>query len=361
MANETMVAEKPEIKNMEIPAKPELTAEESSGSVTAEVAASAEKSQPAETAQESGNDTPGEHGQDTSQPIIIPTVVFHIKGIFKGQTEESPKGALFVTLNNTGGVQLCDVLVTSVKDTALPDMQQDAAAFYQKYLEFQKTAVVNAEITLSLREIFRLKLTRPKSIDFLQKIITGRNIEIEDEIRTWMKDVLKEEFILTVASELPPEKEDEEKKDALEDEFEIRLKAQFAIDPVKGKTVKQLNKGERLVVKIVDERRTGEYLMLLLGAKKEGKEKPVTGEVIRAEEMPNDRYKIFVRFGPGVYGEGWVGASVKLKTVQSEEEIEPPPPPVFMGVQMSITLPVFIELLAVFLIIVLLSLWGTIK
>lgn len=359
MANETMVAEKAEEKSMESPhAKNEDAADSgrtppSDKDMTAEAKTSA-------AAQES--ESSGESQQAASEPIIIiPTIVFHIKGSFRGQTEEKPKGAFFITLNNTGAVQLCDVLVTSVKEAVIPDSQQDANTFYQKYLEFQKTAVLNSEITLPLREAFRTNLTRAKSIDFLQKIATGRNIEIEDELRAWMKDILKEEFILHVVSEVPPEEEEEEKKDILEDEFEIRLKAQFAIDPVKGKTVKQLNKGEKLVVKIVDERRTGEYLMHLLGAKKEGRENPITGEVIKAEEMPNDRYKIFVKFGPGIYGEGWIGASVKLKTILSEEEIKPPPPPTFMGVQMAITLPVFIELLAIFLIIVLLVLWGTIK
>lgn len=356
MANETMVAE----RSSEQASDGELERDGKDVSADTIKSVSEEKTQAGDkTSQPQSDETVASQTQQKIE--IMPAIVFHFKGIFKGTAEDGPRGAFFITANNTGGVQLCDILATSAKDAALPDPQQEAAVFYQKYLELQKTAVLNSEIMLPLRETFRSKLTRAKSIEFLQKIATGRNIEIEDEIRGWMKDILKSDFILTVAAEVPPEEEEQEKKDALEDEIEIRLKTQFAIDPVKGKTVKQLNKGEKLVVKIVDERRTGEFLTHLLGAKKEGKDVPIVGEVLRAEEMPNERFKIVVRFGPGVYGEGWVGAAIKLKTVESEDDITPPPPPMFMGMEMSITLPVFIELLSVFLIIVLIALWGTIK
>lgn len=353
MANEQMVAEKPAEQSMEAPA-PAVKQESAPGAVDP----AGKPQETPETAQT--EDAAAEEA--TVQPIeIIPTIVFHLKGIFKGQGEESTQGAFFVTSNNTGGVQLCEVYATIAKEAALPDLQLPAKEFYPKFLEFQKNAALNAEITLPLREAFRGKLNRQKSIEFLRKIATGSNIEIEEELRAWMKEVITTDFVLNVAAEVPLEDEAEEPKDALEDEFEVRLKVQYAIDPAKGKLIKQLNKGEKLIVKVVDERRTGEFLTTLLGAKKEGKEVPVTGEVVKAEEISADRFKVIVRFGPGIYGEGIVGASIKLKTVQSEEEIAPPLPPRFMGVEMTITLPVFIELVALFMILVLVALWGTIK
>lgn len=111
----------------------------------------------------------------------------------------------------------------------------------------------------------------------------------------------------------------------LEGEPLITLKIEPVLDPVHGKPVSELEPGEEIWVKIIDERDVGKYLAGLLGGRDEitGLPKPIFVPVESIERTEAGNAHLTIRFGPGIMGEALVPEDVKVR-VGAVAETKPP-------------------------------------
>lgn len=117
----------------------------------------------------------------------------------------------------------------------------------------------------------------------------------------------------------------ETEKEALKEEKkEIILKLAPVIAPVSGVRITDLKVNDRILTYIVDKTELGLYLAELMGARKEKKLIPVISQVFSIENMGEDKIKLTVKMGSGIFGETIISNEiniVKLFTEEEEEEV----------------------------------------
>jgi len=102
----------------------------------------------------------------------------------------------------------------------------------------------------------------------------------------------------------------------------VLLKVEPVLSPVRGVPATELEIGDQILVKIIDEREIGEYLCELLKGKDESGERiPITAlikEINKQEET--DNLSVIVQFGPGIAGKMIIPPEVKIETPFSIQE-----------------------------------------
>ncbi len=237
-------------------------------------------------------------------------------------------GIIYAVLNaKEGYVSTLDCVFTSKTDSILPPVNLSGTDFEKALSQYKQQYVINSQVTIPLKDVLRT-IFSPEEIKRLQGMENTEE-EISAVILKSIKDVTKDD--IQISCELNFDEEKKEEKEELdgiskkekeeEKEIEIYLRSQLAIDPVHGKTIFELCRGDKLLVKVVDDRPIAEYLSFLLSSTK-GDESTLThicAPVYRAEEIEENKYRLLVKFGPGVYGETVVLPSVKIKIVKEEE------------------------------------------
>ncbi len=101
----------------------------------------------------------------------------------------------------------------------------------------------------------------------------------------------------------------------------VLLKVEPIVSPVKGIAVSELQIGDPVKVKIIDDRDIGSYLNNLLGGITEtGDIKEVIANVKSIEKnLDTDNYNVVVEFGPGIGGVMNLAGEIKILTPISEE------------------------------------------
>ena len=112
----------------------------------------------------------------------------------------------------------------------------------------------------------------------------------------------------------------------LKEEIHIRnislvlLKIESVLSPVTGIPANELQVGDEILVKIIDERDIGDYLAKLLSGKKQGEPVPIPAaitEINKQEETEN--LMVMVQFGPGIAGKMIIPPEVKIETSEYKE------------------------------------------
>lgn len=167
--------------------------------------------------------------------------------------------------------------------------------------------------------------------ELIFKVLTESNsaIKIEQE----------EVDLFRIHRSITPDESSDENKDekievestdnsdnAVKEEIHIRnislvlLKTEPVLSPVRGTLLSELQLGDEIMVKIVDEREIGEYLADLLKAKKDNNVIPIPAtikDIKKQDETGN--MMILVQFGPGIAGKMYVPADIKIEVPFSEE------------------------------------------
>lgn len=253
-----------------------------------------------------------------------------LKGVFKVLPEEKAKGTfLILAYGETGEILYTDITTTQDAQARLPATTISWQEFEVALSHFKKRYLFDAQTTLPLRNSL-LSLGPDLIKDLYQKALQLKEEEIysiiKDEMKKGLpvdKDIdlkLNSEIILRQDYQKVVEQKAEIKeKEETEEEKTVYLKVQVAIDPVKGKLVSELNKGEKLLVKIVDDSNLAQYLSSLLGGRNGEELIPLPAYAMWAEEKEMERFRLVVKFGPGVYGESIISDKVKIKVVEEKD------------------------------------------
>lgn len=117
----------------------------------------------------------------------------------------------------------------------------------------------------------------------------------------------------------------------------VTLRMQVAIDPVSGKRIPELVVGEKLLVRIADDRPLAQSIANLL------KKSPTLGtgdrllaEVKEAIQLEPDRYKLIAQFEQGILGECPVSENLKVKVVP-DPVLSPEEVPHLLGIPIRIS------------------------
>jgi hypothetical protein len=87
-----------------------------------------------------------------------------------------------------------------------------------------------------------------------------------------------------------------------------------------GHPVDDLEEGDQVMVKIIDNREIGKYLAKLLGTNlQDGKSPFIPASIKEIKRIQDpDSYRIISELGPGIYGESWVLPATKVKLANPE-------------------------------------------
>lgn len=102
------------------------------------------------------------------------------------------------------------------------------------------------------------------------------------------------------------------------------LRCELVVAPVNGLRATQLLPGMPVAVRIIDDSEIGQYLARLLGAPAQPDGAPLVAPVERVERLDSGRFRVEVRFGPGIVGHAVVDGEVRVKTGNLPQGRVPP-------------------------------------
>lgn len=278
--------------------------------------------------------------------------ILWIQGVAQGENER----ALFTLagyLKQTGHL-VSEVFVTTEK-VDMPSTDLTPLDFRAALYTISRNAMAEGEKTIALRNTLQgMPLSEwakayqtEKEKGLKQKVESSLAGEIsklfpeaqmrigfmvveEKEYQSWQEQKRK----IAIGSE--QEEEELQKGQALPQEISLRV--QVAIDPAHGKGVSDLYQGEKVLVRIADDRPLAQSIAQLLLAKSgnEWGEGKLIAEAQEAVLLPSGRYKLYLRFGPGILGECVLSDKVKVKVIP-EAELEPEELPELLGMPVKVT------------------------
>jgi hypothetical protein len=116
------------------------------------------------------------------------------------------------------------------------------------------------------------------------------------------------------------ETEHREEKASVKDQSLVVLKVDPVLSPVSGVSIKELEFGDEIQVRITDERDIGDYLAELLGGKIDSIRVPVFTKIIEVKDLGDGNVGVFTQFGPGIVGMFKVPEDVRVVTKRETEE-----------------------------------------
>ena len=160
-------------------------------------------------------------------------------------------------------------------------------------------------ITGDLNVVLKLKVERSDAFEINKGMVKENIFEDEDE---------------------PVKEEKKERKPEHEKNQIIVLKVDFELDPLEGVRLSELNIGDTVNVRMIEDSQLALYISgLLKGIDSENS----TGNIFPSElkeikVLDDGGISILVQFGPGIYGKAYYGEDVKIKPAYSyEEEAKP--------------------------------------
>ncbi|ADL12810.1 DUF4899 domain-containing protein [Acetohalobium arabaticum] len=171
------------------------------------------------------------------------------------------------------------------------------------------------------------------------------NKKIELEIGTGL--LTKTQLARKTTVEFDDNKEDEE-EETENMQLSIYLKSVPVISAIKGCKVKELEIGDEILVRIIDEREVGRYLAELISTEEKG---VAVGKItdIHFNEQ-SDRYTLMLEFGPKIYGKLLVKGEIKIALRDKQEETN-------IGFELGFPIGLILLFLLLVIIIILLLLY----
>lgn len=103
----------------------------------------------------------------------------------------------------------------------------------------------------------------------------------------------------------------------------VLLKIEPVLSPIKGTPVNELQTGDQIMVKIIDEREIGNYLGDLLGGRVNNSIVPIPATIMEMQwQEETENVMIMVQFGPGIAGRMFVPPEIKIETPITEELVK---------------------------------------
>jgi len=115
------------------------------------------------------------------------------------------------------------------------------------------------------------------------------------------------------------DKELENRRAKKKDKSLIVLKVDPVLSPVNGVSINGLEFGDRIQVRITDERDIADYLAELLGGKVGSIRIPIFTKIVEIKHLESDNIVVLTHFGPGIMGMFKVLSDVKLVTDERTE------------------------------------------
>lgn len=130
---------------------------------------------------------------------------------------------------------------------------------------------------------------------------------LEPEVK--IKDVAEEKKEPEVVQKIEKEKK----------ELGFVLEVALSISPLSGILVPDLRRGDRVIVKIIDEREVGMYIARLMGGRRDNKIIPIIAYVEDVVPISEHDVKVIVNLGPGIKGEATENIEVRAMIASSGE------------------------------------------
>jgi hypothetical protein len=238
--------------------------------------------------------------------------------------DKKPAGAIFIILD-AGSEKLKELLVgvTNTEGAFLPDVKLGWREFKKRIYDFQKEYLQNSNLILVLRKEIENRLSNPEGVTEILNFLKKNQLE---ELKIYFKYLIKEKIAsdleINLNSEIWEGIKDEKKEDEKIQKKEIYLNIQIGCDNKKGKSVRELKKGEKILVKILPANSSEEYLSFLLKGKIGEENFPVVAEAEKIKELDNENFLFIVKFGPGIFGRTVVKNDIKVVTLE-KDKVEP--------------------------------------
>lgn len=144
------------------------------------------------------------------------------------------------------------------------------------------------------------------------------NKKIELEIGTELLTKTQLDQKTTVELNNNKEEEEKEEEETEKTQLSIYLKSAPVISAVNGCKVRELEIGDKILVRIIDEREVGRYLADLISTEEKG---VAVGKIIDIHfNEQSDRYTLMLEFGPKIYGKLLVEGEIKIALIDELEE-----------------------------------------
>ncbi|MBU2599171.1 hypothetical protein KJ849_01105 [bacterium] len=187
-----------------------------------------------------------------------------------------------------------------------------------------------------IKEIFRSK---NKKTQFFQALKEGSYDLFKEWLKEEVANVINDNNLelkadINLISTLEPESKIKSGKEEREEprivqkverekkEAYLALEVALAVSPLTGILVSELRKGDRVIVKIIDNREVGRYIATLMGGRKENQIIPLVAYVEEVIPVSNHEVKVLVNLGPGIKGEAPENIEVKVILASSFEKLK---------------------------------------
>ncbi len=195
------------------------------------------------------------------------------------------------------------------------------------------------------------------------KVLTESNcaikIEIE-EVDLFRLHKSSDEYIIKREEEhdLDDDKSEDYDEKKQKEEVHIRnislvlLKIEAVLSPIKGIPISEMQPGDQIMVKIIDEREIGDYLAKLLGAKENEELLPVSATIKEMSvQEETGSVMMLVHFGPGIAGKMFIPPEIKVETPVFENEDEKFEVSGFFKMNPVVVIVILIAIFIIFLIL----------
>lgn len=270
--------------------------------------------------------------------------IFVIRGKFVAQTVKI-YGSFIIFYNQKNKAVDKVVVIAKTEDRSAIefDFEKGWNIFLQGLNDYQRKNATEIDV----QSKFINAISGPKVISIFDKIFNKKEIDYEE-----LKSFFEEIFIgiagdINIAIKLKVDRSDafevnkgnisendivfkdekrednknEQKKSNLEQNQILLLKIDLELAPVDGRPLSELQPGELIGVKIVDDRPIAHYIASLLsGNTFEFEQNKIVFAELKDIKLTDNGILVRVEFGPGIYGETYYGEDVKVKIARLDNE-----------------------------------------
>lgn len=287
---------------------------------------------------------------DGAKRIIeaVPKDIFAVKAKFITQIT-GYYGALFFCYDEKEKkIKRTMAVIGDDKEIGKFELSLDWREFEQQLYQYAKEKKVDAAKIEQLKKLINsrefveklsgiLKSSRPVNreslnnilLDELYNIFADTNIALKFEIDmtdafALNKSLNDSNLFLDDEKKLGKEGDElESKKESRKNQSLIVLKVDPVLSPVRGISIRELEFGDEIQVRITDERDIADYLATLLGGKVDSIRIPIYAKIVDVKELEGDNAGVIVQFGPGIMGMFKIPSDAKVVTrAVAEEEPE---------------------------------------
>lgn len=260
-----------------------------------------------------------------------------------GRRRVKTQGLLLLLANGLkGSILRLETLITHAQEELPSELDIDWQAFHRTLDQLRDELRINKKLSYELRDHLMQGLRAGEINRLYRQLREGQKESVVEALRDLLIERIGEELEIELAYDLltrfqydagdgegevsveGPDREDAGEDDRevapqKESELNIYLKTEPVIDPVGGRTAGDIEIGDQIMVRLIDDREVGRYLTHLLGGIREDSRVPIRAEVREKERLPSGRCQIVVCFGPGIWGRFCSESELKLKSLAADE------------------------------------------